>query len=301
MKRALRLACLFVLVFLWAPTAQPDEKTSEIPLPASCAPGWVADGKPATYTPANLYKYIDGEAELYLPYGFEKAQSVMYVDPVHKGNGLVASVFKMGSLLDAFGIYGNYRGSDVEGASVGAEGFIEESQLMFYQGRYFVQIAASGSVTEDPSLFLACASEISKHLPGDGEKPKEIAYLRVPGLVPSTERYYADGLLGYGFFGRGLTGEVMLRGAKVKVFLMLADSSDGAKGAVDAYVNQLKRAKAAWHVSPYDGGLRLTAADPLYKGLVLRQSGRFAAGVVGLVDPRDGDGLVARLIEGLPE
>ena len=52
------------------------DKAVESYLPATCGEGWVMDGAIARYTPENLYKYINGEAELYLPYGFEVLASV---------------------------------------------------------------------------------------------------------------------------------------------------------------------------------------------------------------------------------
>jgi hypothetical protein len=295
------VACVFALAVAPAGGLPAADKIDETLLPDSCAKGWVTDGKASTYTPENLYKYIDGEAELYLPYGFEQAQTVMYVRPADKSNGLVANVFKMGSLLDAFGIYGNYRAAGVEPAKLGAEGFIEESQVMFYQGRYFVQVIASGSITEGSPLFLSCAAAISRNLPGDGGTPREPAYLQVAGLVPMTERYYADGLLGYGFLGRGLTAEVTLKGVRVKAFVVLGDSDASIERVFDAYVKQLKEGQAMPQVSHDKGRFRLTAIDPLYKGVVLQQSGRFAAGVAGLADPRDGEGIVAQIVRGLPK
>jgi hypothetical protein len=39
----------------------------------------------------------------------------------------------------------------------------------------------------------------------------------------------------------------------------------------------------------------------MYKGVALRQSGRFIVGVTGLKEPGDGDGVVARLVERLPK
>src|SRR5208283_5109299 len=118
-----------------------------------CASGWVMDGKVATYNPENLYKYIDGEAELYMPYGFRKAATAMYARLGSSDTGMVVNIFEMGSLLDAFGIYSNYCTPALEQTKIGAEGFLDESQLMFYQDRYFIQIEASGALTEGGPLF----------------------------------------------------------------------------------------------------------------------------------------------------
>ncbi len=212
-------SCLLILmaVLSLASPASAAEKALEAILPAECAAGWAMDGKVATYNPENLYKYIDGEAELYMPYGFRKAATVMYVKPGSPDIGIVANIFEMGSLLDAFGIYSNYRSPTLEQTKIGAEGFLDESQLMFYQDRYFVQIEASGTVTQGGSLFRSCAEAISRNLPGGKEKPRELEFLKVPGAVPLTEKYYAAGLLGYSFFGKGFYGRGDDRGGAGKV------------------------------------------------------------------------------------
>jgi hypothetical protein len=276
------------------------EKAVDALLPAACAPGWVMDGKVATYTPENLYKYIDGEAELYMPYGFRKAATVMYVEPGSKDIGIVVNIFEMASLLDAFGIYANFRSPTLEQIKVGAEGFFDESQLMFYQDGYFVQVEASGSITQESSLFRSCAEAISHNLPDGKEKPGELEILKVPGAVPRTERYYAGGLLGHGFFGRGFTAEVMIGEARVKAILILGGTEAAAARIFTEYGKYLKESKATPQVSNAKEGAVLHVIDPLYKGVVLHQSGQYVVGVVGLKEPREGDGVVAQLLSRLP-
>jgi hypothetical protein len=298
-KRFFYLAGLLaVAVILVRPV--PAEKAAGTLLPARCPEGWAREGEVSLYTPDDLYKYIDGEAELYLPYGLEKAETVLYADPAHKGSGLVVNLFTMGSLLDAFGIYSNYRSTEAEPVKAGADGFVEEAQLMFYEGPYFVQIMTSGSSDQDSSLFRRCAAAVSQKLAGGAERPRELELLGVPGLVPRSERYYAGGLLGYAFLGRGLTAEVALKSGRAKAFVVLGNTAEAIKRALEAYGKQLKESKAAFHVSEVEGVLRLAATDPLYKGVLLRQSGRFAVGVAGLADPRDGEEIIAQLLFRLP-
>ena len=177
-------ALVAVLIIAFALPAAAAEKAAGALLPAKFAPGWSMEGKPATYTPATLYKYIDGEAEMYMPYGFSEAATVRYAKASVKGYGIVATIFRMGSLLDAFGIYGSYRSPGAKLVPIGAEGFADESQLMFYQDRYFVRIEVSGASTGDAAVFRSCAETISKGLPDGREKPKELELLKVPGAIP---------------------------------------------------------------------------------------------------------------------
>ena len=274
-------------------------------LPTSCVPGWAMEGQVAGYTPENLYRYINGEAEIYLPYGFKKAATVRYVKtdlpaggPQEKG--MVVNIFEMGSLLDAFGIYSNYRSSTLPQLKVGAEGFLDDTELMFYQDRYFVQIETSGSLTQEAGLFQSCAEAVSGNLPRGREKPREIGLLNVAGAVARTEKYYPRGLLGYGFFGRGLTVEVTIKGEPAKALVMLAGSEEAAGRILDEYGKYLEQAKVVPRISRDKKGTSLQVIDPLYKGTVLRQSGPFLVGVVGLKEPLEGEGLVGQLLERLP-
>ena len=187
----IRVVSILVALLSVACPLSAAQNPPEASLPATCAAGWAMDGKAATYTPENLYKYIDGEAELYLPYGFEEAAVAMYAQPDGVGHGIVANIFRMGSLLDAFGIFASYRDPTAEQITLGAEGFIDEAQLMFYQDRYFVRIEASGAVPghrrvrfgRAPRQYPAASRRVE-------EKPRELDFLKVPGTIPLTDRYY---------------------------------------------------------------------------------------------------------------
>jgi hypothetical protein len=296
------IPCLLILtaVLCIAGPLPAAEKAVENVLPANCVTGWAMDGKVATYNPENLYKYIDGEAELYMPYGFRKAATVIYVKPGSSDTGIVVNVFEMGSLLDAFGIYSNQRSPTLEQVTIGADGFLDESQLMFYQDRYFVQIEASGSITQEGPLFRSCAETISRNLPDGKQKPRELDFLKIPEAVPLTEKYYASGLLGHDFFGKGFTGEVMIGKARAKSILILGESQTATAKIFTEYEKYLKESKASPQVSNEKGEALIHAIDPLYKGVVLRQSGQYVVGVVGLANPQDGDAIVAQLVKRLP-
>ena len=301
MKRAIPALSIIALLFAACPL-RASEKAVETLLPQACPQGWVKEGPVSTYTREDLYKYIDGEAEMYMPYGFERAATVMYAKPGGgKEGGLVVNVFEMGSSLDAFGIYASFRDPALEKVAVGTEGFADESELMFFKDRYFTQVEVSGSLTQERSLFVACAEGLAAAIPGKAAMPPEVGLLKVAGLVPGTERYFPEGLLGYGFLGKGLTGDVMLAGSQVKAFVMLRDSPDGMERTVDAYAKYLRDSKAPLEVSRNGTGTIIRANDPLFKGVVLQQSGRYGVGVAGLKGPHEADGLVERLLGLLPK
>jgi hypothetical protein len=242
---------------------------------------WAIDGNIDHYTKDNLYTYINGEAELYMPSGFSAAESAIYKKSGNSKAALVADVFLMGSLIDAFGIYSYYRNPDAEVINIGGGGFIDESQLMFYKGKYFVRLSASGDNPER-AVFRACAEAIAKNIPGKTDPPEELALLNVPGVIPRTEKYTAQSLLGYAFFKRGLTADAMLSGKKVRLFVVLGESTQDAEGALEKYTAYLNEKGGKPRIEKNAEGVALVAQDPLYKGVLVRQSGSYIFGIINL-------------------
>ncbi len=294
MKRSavLCLACLFVALTNgpWG-FASPDNLLPSSGLPTQ----WVLDGPVNRYTAENLYIYINGEAELFMPYGFQVLNSALFVDRDRPGTGLVADVYVMGSLLDAFGIYSSYRDPDAVAATVGAQGFVTDSQLMFFKDRHFVRLSGSGEKDPDRDSFLAFAQAIVRHLPGSDAVPPEIRLLSIPGVVVNSIRYVGQSVLGYGFFRKGLTADAEVEGQTARVFVVLAGSPDGAAKTMDEYDRHLRGAGVEPRVIRKEATVTLIAMDPLYKGTGVRQSGQYLIGVARLRDGMDGIALIDAL------
>jgi len=263
---------------------------------------WHLEEQIKMYTQDDLFTYINGEAELFFPYGFERLASAFYTkkegDPPI---GLVADIYKMGSLLDAFGIYSQFRKPDAEFIPMGAEGFVHSSQLMFYQDRYFVQLSASGISQLDRSVFESCAQAISKALPGPPVKPLELDLLKIPALIPQTERYFPESLLGYSFFHRGLIALASHEGKKFRVFVIKENSAEAAEKTVEAYVRYVKDSGITANKTTDPEGMILFTPDPLHKALMLRQKGRYIVGVTDVDMTSQGTFLVKQLMGRLNE
>lgn len=265
-------------------------------LPASgFSEGWIIDGKINRYTVENLYVYINGEAELYMPYGFEILGSAFYIRGRDTRSGVVADVYRMGSLLDAFGIYSHYRDTGAESVKIGAEGFIGESQLMFFKDRYFVRLSISGTVSEERVLLMRCAEVIAGKIPGDSSKPEALGILSIPGVTPDTIMYLARSVLGYVFFQKGLTAETVVEGEPAKIFVILCGSPEASSHVLESYIKYLK--ESGVHEERSDNGTEVTiiAQDPLYKGTVVRRSGKYLFGVTKLKDPLKAMPVISRI------
>jgi hypothetical protein len=256
-------------------------------LPAgSCAEGWVMDEKPALFTEETLFDHINGEAELYFPYGFDALATARYVGKAASGSEIVADVSRMGSLLDAFGIWSNYRKADAPGCTVGADCIVSSSQMLFYQDRYFVRLQATGTPAPDRDVFLACGRALSRNLPAGKGRPGELELFQVPGVVPKTERYLPQSVLGYPFFRCGMTAEANLNGEHAQVFLVFEDSAAAARKAFDRYLASLKESGRDAKLSGKEGRILLEGIDPLYGKVIVEQSGRYLVGAIRLKDAK---------------
>ena len=251
-----------------------------LPVPA-CAAGWAIDGTVSRYDRDNLFDRIDGEAELYFPYGFEQLASARYVNGT---TAFDADVYTMGSLLDAFGMFANYRKKDDAEVAIGAEGTVSESQLFFYQDRYLVRLQATGGTAPARDVFLACARAIARNLPPDAGRPKELQAFTIPAMERKSERYIASSLLGYDFFRRGLMADVQVNGEQVQLFLVTEDSPAAARTAFEQYRAYLKTAGKGMQVTERPDRTCLHAVDPLYGKVIVEQAGRFLVGAVRFAD-----------------
>jgi len=274
-----------LLLLVSAATAFAAERSLESVLPApSCAEGWVMDNKVTLFDKESLFDRINGESELYFPYGFEQLAYARYENKQDPKLAIDADVYKMGSLLDAFGIFASYRRKDDAEVSVGGQGTISSSQVFFYQDRYFVRLQVTGGLSASPDVFLACAKAIAKNLPQTSARPRELAPFQAAGVVKKSERYVASSLLGYDFFKKGMIADAVLKNEQVQVFVLTEPTREAARATFDLYRAYLSTAKTLVRVEDVKGRVSLEGVDPLYNKVVVEQAGRSVIGVVRVTD-----------------
>ena len=250
--------------------------------------GWKCTGDAKTYDRSNLYELIDGEAEVYFPYGFKRAIAVSYASTAHPQDSVAAEIYEMGSDLDAFGVYSNYRDATSKPVGLGTEGFASDTQAMFYRDRFFVKVRTRGTSSQNRAALMPCAQAISRALPKSTSRPEELDLLDIPALVPQTQQYFAQSVLGYDFFSTGLTADATLSGLPVKVFVIIEVASKTAHQALGRYEAFLVSANAHPRWQELPNGKVLVVEDPLYRGVLAKQIGNMIIGVAKLPDPDQG-------------
>jgi hypothetical protein len=186
-------------------------------------------------------------------------------------------IYLMGSPLDAFGMFANYRQKEGRALPFGSGSNLSGSQLFFYQGRYFVHIQTTGGAAADPAALAECGMTVAARLPATADRPPELACFDRPGIVRGSERYLPQSLLGYDFLNRGLMADAVLDGASLQLFRLLDTTDSSAAAAFDSYRSQL--AGAVVQPAGKDAVI-LAGVDQLYGPVIVLKKGGCLAGAL---------------------
>jgi hypothetical protein len=81
-------------------------------LPKEPPKGWILAEGPRVFTKANLFEHINGQAELFFKYGFQRCTFAVYKDPNNPDRQIDLDIYDMGNVLQAFGIFSRFREED---------------------------------------------------------------------------------------------------------------------------------------------------------------------------------------------
>jgi hypothetical protein len=284
---------LLLLLLLAVPIPAVAAGDMEELLPSvSCGTGWKIEGKPSFYDRETLSDRINGESELYFPYGFDRMAAARYAAEKIPGAGMDVEIYRMGSTLDAFGMFANYRQKDGREIAVGAGSNLSASQLFLYQGRHFVHIQVTGSDNVKPELLAECGKAVAARLPGDRSSPAELAPFNQPPFTKGSERYLPQSLLGYDFLNKGIMGDAVLDGTGVQVFLLLGMTLESSSVSFEKYRSQLAQVTIE---SVGEKGALMEGKDPLYGPVMVLKNKECLAGALKFSGKKG----VAELLESL--
>ncbi len=162
--------------------------TAQIPgiLPGA-PPGWKISEKDMVHTPENLFEYIDGGAELYLSYGFQKGYSRVYSSGEQPE--IVVDVFDMGHPWNAFGVF-SYS-MDHPGKKYGQGSEVNEGSIIFRDGRYFISMLCYPETDESRKTMEYIANYIDQGISsGNITLPEVVTLLPDEGLIKNSIRYF---------------------------------------------------------------------------------------------------------------
>jgi hypothetical protein len=262
--------------------------------------GWALIHGPQTYTKKTLFEHINGQAELFFKYGFQKSVFAIYQNKESYENQIELDIYDMGNVLQAFGIFSRFRNEDRPGG-IGLDSYLDDRSAFFYKGKYFVMLYATES---NPSILKQWATTISLRIIDPSPPPKEIGYFPKNGLKPGSIQYFPEGLLGHQFLKRGFQGtyvekvEDKAEVEELKLFLAIFQDSQEAMNALKVYKEDLSKKGRISSGSLIQFGTRALKGEDPYQGkVVVLQKGFYLLGVVGFKREEDGENRLKEFTE----
>ncbi|MGD0837670.1 MAG: DUF6599 family protein [Polyangia bacterium] len=233
--------------------------------------GWKLKSPPATYTPDNLYEYIDGGADAFLQFDFQDLTAATYANA--QKVELTADIYHQRDATRAFGIYSQERRPGSTKMPGKLEGIASADHLELVVGAYYVKLALPGG--GDPAILPMFAEKIAAKLPGPRTLPPVLACFPDQGQNPRAETLSAYHFLGHAFLHDGTAVPYQAAGARFRLFAVQGNDAADARAMVAAFraLAQLPKAEV-----PAEG--KLVLKDPLNGEVLLSWSGRWLWGAV---------------------
>jgi len=302
-----RLIILSVLILLFmGRVAFSREIAVDSLIPKDIPEGWALMEGPQVYTKKTLFEHIDGQAELFFKYGFQKSAFAIYQNKKSPENQIELDIYDMGNVVQAFGIFSRFRNEDRPGG-IGLDSYLDDRSVFFYKGKYFVMLYATES---NPPLLRQWSIIISSKIVDPSPPPKEIGYFPQNGLKPGSIQYFSEGLLGHQFLKRGFRGTYLGKEEdKVKaeaeaedkdrtktevkefhLFIAIFRNAQEATSALRIYRDYLTQKGKIYLDRPI--GLEphsFRGEDPYQGQIIVTQKGIYLLGAIGFQKAKNGE------------
>jgi hypothetical protein len=126
------------------------------------AAGWTRIGDPRTFQAAELWKYIDGEAERYLKAGVQRVFTTEY--NFQNKVDAVVDIYSMGNAEGARKIFDSEPTGDAKPVQLGDGARLYSQSLVFRKGSYLVRIVAYQESADVSQALLELGRAIERRL-----------------------------------------------------------------------------------------------------------------------------------------
>jgi len=242
MRRPRRFVESALILFLFVTPLRAEKTTTSEALLKAVADSqrFIASAAPAQYDAATIEKLDSSVAPALKLYGLKGVT----VEQWNATSGQVrATLFEMTDSGAAYGFYAQQRssgGGKPTPTLIGADSFLRENQLYFWQSNYAVRVDGPG----EPQTELA--GLLSRNILGRSQKPPVAGYLPPTNIVTGTERYVIGpesvpagaGLdpsqLGFDSSAEAATASYRVKGTLAHLLLVLYPTQHLAKKYTDA-------------------------------------------------------------------
>ena len=284
-----------VLIIIIGRGTSPAADTVQSLLPRKAlSEGWTLIEGPKLFNKKTLFQHINGQAELFLKYGYRTSAFGVYQSKGNHESQVDLDIYDMENTLQAFGIFSRFRMEDRPGG-FGSDSYSDERSAYFYQGTFFVLLQAT-----DPNsdLLKQWATAISKRIRVPSSPPREIGYFPPGNLKPGSIQYFSESLLGLQFLRRGFQGTYVYGGKESSLFLAVFGSPGEAIKAGGAFKNYLSSKGKIFPEAPAGFGPNAFKGEDPYKGKIIAfQQRNYLVGAAGFQKEEEAENLLAEVLK----
>jgi hypothetical protein len=275
-----------------AETAPSSAVTAGDLIPLTLAGGFSLAGRLERYVPADLWKKIDGAADLFISYGFRELQAADFVRAGSKLPEIEVSVYNMGSDLNALGVYLQEKPEGAEKVGVGWEGYKSGEGLFFHKGFYYVKII---DLSNDSSLG-AVSGEVARKIDGainvQRQRVAEMEVFPAEAMVADSILYEHRDALGHGFLQRVFKANYTVGGKTATLFYCRNKDAEQLLAKYRDYGKEFGKVERQWQ----EGDLKLLSLSAFDKPELIFIRGDVLGGVLGCPDEPAGLKLIRALL-----
>jgi hypothetical protein len=199
--------------------------------------GWTKDGSPEIFYADNLWEYINGAADVYLNYDFQKVATLTYDSSPKKS--LTIDIYEHDTPRNAFGIYSQEKPAQGKFLKVGTQGYYDKGILNFYIGSYYIKLMGFYLGEEEQQFLESTAGELVGRLKGKPAVPKPVECFPDRGKISNSERYIAKDFLGRRILHSAFIADYELEGEKLRIFIIEAGDEAEAGSILTEYLKQV--------------------------------------------------------------
>lgn len=238
---------------------------------------WRAEDDLQEYRGEDLFLLINGGAEIYYEYGFDRVAARGY--RYRNGKAVNVEIYQMVGSASAFGIYSLKTGRGGQRLNFGDRALLEDYYLNFWKGPYLVTLTGFDSQKGTITALTTMAEYIDARIDTRGPEPELVSRLPENGLAGDSVKYLKGHLAlfnVYPFSSQNLfelTEGVAAEYSGVNLFVFSYDTGRSASRSFNRAAKILNAEKRfSQLVISAD---RLSGISQKNKHLLLQRSGRF--------------------------
>jgi hypothetical protein len=197
--------------------------------------GW-KKGEEASWGPDNLYVPIDGAADLFLRYRFERMRSIEYKNA--DGNSVNVEVYRQATPLDAFGIYSQGRPARDSYLDIGVQAYAEPDSLTLLAGSHYIELRSNSDAGQNQTAMREIAQKLAEKLNDGARFPSFFSLFPAEGKKACSEKYIARDVLGYDFLKNAYEVDYVKEGQTLSLYVCRGETPLEAEAMFSKFLGQ---------------------------------------------------------------